>query len=65
MKKGKRPIRINGVVKNVETREGLWDEFQSAVVGDPRELFPNRSEAIRYFMVKYIEEVNTMIKCKE
>lgn len=60
IKKEKKSIRIDGDVKPIEVRGGLWEEFDQAVKLDPKERFTNKSEAIRYFMISFIEEVSRL-----
>lgn len=57
IKKEKKTISIEGEIKPIEVRGGLWEEFDKAVRLDPKERFTNKSEAIRYFIVNFIEEV--------
>lgn len=60
IKKEKRTFSVEGEIKPIEVRAGLWEEFDQAVKLDPKERFSNKSEAIRYFMVNFIEEVTKL-----
>ena len=60
IKKEKRTFSVEGEIKPIEVRGGLWEEFDQAIRSDPKERFSNKSEAIRYFMVSFIEEVSKL-----
>jgi metal-responsive CopG/Arc/MetJ family transcriptional regulator len=55
--KVKKAISLDGEVKTVEVRENLWERFSQALESDTMQRFTNRSEAIRYFIIQFVEEV--------
>jgi hypothetical protein len=57
MDDNKRSFSIDGGMRTIETRQGLWDAFDDAIKSDPMERFTNRSECIRYYITKFIEDV--------
>lgn len=60
MKKGKYSIAIDDTIKPLDMREGLWDGLDEAVRLDPKQRFSSRSEAIRHFIINFIEEVEEL-----
>lgn len=65
MKKRKVAISIDETIKTLEMRDGLWDSLDVAVRLDPHQRFSNRSEAIRFLIAKFVEEVKEDIRNEE
>lgn len=62
MKKEKFSFAIDEEIKPIEMRMGLWESLDKAVRLDPLQRYSNKSEAIRHFIIQFVEEVEELRK---
>ncbi len=55
--KDKVSVYIEGQKRNIGIRSELWEVFGEAIEKDRLARFSNKSDAVRYFITKFIEEV--------
>lgn len=53
---------LDGSKRNVAITPGLWDALEEAIKNDKLSRFTNRSDCIRYYVTKFVEEVEEQKK---